>query len=180
MLLVSSRRRTLELRRLSTVTDGWRPFAKPAGPLIGSFAMLLPTTAFAQDAGVSGVPSGPSNANGLNNSGRDPSGIGNAGTVGLLRRHRHGPLLRRAPCRSIQRDCLLGGGYGVAPPTCAARCRSRRPQPLRRMTGSSSTASPASVGAAGASVNKTPGSSDCDTRPRRGMRQSTLACRDQD
>jgi hypothetical protein len=35
----------------------------------------------AQDAGVSGVPPGPGNVNGLNGSIRDPSGIGNAAKI---------------------------------------------------------------------------------------------------
>lgn len=53
--------------------------------LIGTLAMPMATTAFAQDAaGVSGVPAGPGNANGVNGSVRDPSGIGNAGRVAPL------------------------------------------------------------------------------------------------
>src|SRR5262249_18553493 len=47
-------------------------------------AMLLAAPAFAQDAGVSGIPQGPGNVNGLNNSGRDPSGVGNASRVAPL------------------------------------------------------------------------------------------------
>jgi hypothetical protein len=50
----------------------------------GALAMLLVTAAFAQDAGVSGVPLGPGNINGINGSVRDPSGIGNAGKVAPL------------------------------------------------------------------------------------------------
>lgn len=38
----------------------------------------LSRSALAQDAGVSGIPQGPGNVNGLNGSIRDPSGIGNA------------------------------------------------------------------------------------------------------
>ena len=38
----------------------------------------------AQDAGVSGIPPGPGNVNGLNNSIRDPSGIGNAAKIPAL------------------------------------------------------------------------------------------------
>ncbi len=38
----------------------------------------------AQDTGVSGVPPGPGNVNGLNGSVRDPSGIGNAAKVPAL------------------------------------------------------------------------------------------------
>jgi hypothetical protein len=50
-----------------------------------SLAIVLlasaPQPSFAQDAGVSGIPSGPGNVNGTNGSVRDPSGIGNAGRV---------------------------------------------------------------------------------------------------
>ena len=42
---------------------------------------LLASPAPAQDAGVSGIPPGPGNVNGLNGSVRDPSGIGNAARV---------------------------------------------------------------------------------------------------
>jgi hypothetical protein len=48
----------------------------------GALAILLAGASIAQDsAGVSGVPPGPGNVNGLNGSVRDPSGIGNAGKV---------------------------------------------------------------------------------------------------
>jgi hypothetical protein len=40
--------------------------------------LLAPPTCRAQDAGVSGIPRGPGNVGGLNNSGNDPSGRGNA------------------------------------------------------------------------------------------------------
>jgi hypothetical protein len=47
-----------------------------------SLAIVLlvsaPQPTFSQDAGVSGIPSGPGNVNGTNGSVRDPSGIGNA------------------------------------------------------------------------------------------------------
>jgi hypothetical protein len=43
-----------------------------------ALATLLALPSLAQDAGVSGIPPGPGNANGLNGSIRDPSGIGNA------------------------------------------------------------------------------------------------------
>jgi hypothetical protein len=47
-----------------------------------SLAVVLlisaPLPSIAQDAGVSGIPSGPGNVNGTNGSVRDPSGIGNA------------------------------------------------------------------------------------------------------
>jgi hypothetical protein len=41
-------------------------------------SLLAPMTCRAQDAGVSGIPRGPGNVGGLNNSGNDPSGRGNA------------------------------------------------------------------------------------------------------
>jgi hypothetical protein len=43
-----------------------------------ALALVLTSPAFAQDTGVSGIPPGPANVNGLNGSVRDPSGIGNA------------------------------------------------------------------------------------------------------
>ena len=43
--------------------------------------LSAPATSFAQDAGVSGIPRGPGNAGGLNNSLNDPSGIGNAAKI---------------------------------------------------------------------------------------------------
>jgi hypothetical protein len=49
-----------------------------------ALAALLATASFAQDAGVSGIPLGPANINGQNNTGRDPSGIGNASKVAPL------------------------------------------------------------------------------------------------
>src|SRR5580704_9495741 len=49
-----------------------------------ALAAVLSTSSFAQDAGVSGIPLGPANINGQNNTGRDPSGIGNASKVAPL------------------------------------------------------------------------------------------------
>jgi hypothetical protein len=49
-----------------------------------AFATLLATASFTQDAGVSGIPLGPANINGQNNTGRDPSGVGNASKVAPL------------------------------------------------------------------------------------------------
>ena len=46
-----------------------------------ALAASLAAPAFAQDAGVSGIPRGPGSAGGLNNSVNDPSGIGNAARV---------------------------------------------------------------------------------------------------
>jgi hypothetical protein len=52
--------------------------------LVAALATLLATASFAQDAGVSGIARGPANINGQNNTGRDPSGIGNASKVAPL------------------------------------------------------------------------------------------------
>jgi hypothetical protein len=55
--------------------------------IIVSIAVCLlasPARSPAQDAGVSGIPPGPGNVNGLNNSIRDPSGIGNAARIPAL------------------------------------------------------------------------------------------------
>ena len=53
-----------------------------------SIAMMCllasPARSLAQDAGVSGIPPGPGNVNGLNGSVRDPSGIGNAAKIPAL------------------------------------------------------------------------------------------------
>jgi hypothetical protein len=51
-----------------------------------AFALLVatPLPGLAQDAGVSGIPPGPGNINGLNNSLRDPSGVGNAARIPAL------------------------------------------------------------------------------------------------
>ena len=46
--------------------------------------LASPARSPAQDAGVSGIPQGPGNANGLNGSLRDPSGIGNAAKIPAL------------------------------------------------------------------------------------------------
>ena len=49
---------------------------------IAIFCLLAsPARSPAQDAGVSGIPPGPGNVNGLNGSIRDPSGIGNAAKI---------------------------------------------------------------------------------------------------
>jgi hypothetical protein len=47
-------------------------------------ATLVATASPAQDAGVSGIPPGPGNVNGLNGSIRDPSGVGNAARMPAL------------------------------------------------------------------------------------------------
>jgi hypothetical protein len=55
-----------------------------AALLAAALIPLLATSALAQDAGVSGIPPGPGNANGLNGSIRDPAGIGNAARMPSL------------------------------------------------------------------------------------------------
>src|SRR5262245_57679769 len=52
--------------------------------LAAALAVLLTTPSLAQDAGVSGIAPGPGNANGLNGSIRDPSGVGNASRLPQL------------------------------------------------------------------------------------------------
>jgi hypothetical protein len=79
--------------------------------------MLLSDPAFAQDAGVSGIPQGPGNANGLNNSGRDPSGIGNASRVAPLPQ----PNLNPVPVPSAAPI------YSTGPSRGSARVRVARP-----------------------------------------------------
>ena len=46
--------------------------------------LIGPVPAFAQDAGVSGIPHGPGSIGGVNNSINDPSGIGNAAKIAPL------------------------------------------------------------------------------------------------
>jgi hypothetical protein len=53
---------------------------------------LLTSPAPAQDAGVSGIPRGPGNVNGLNGSIRDPSGIGNAARTPAVSSPRIAPV----------------------------------------------------------------------------------------
>ena len=86
----------------------WRPLAVV-------LAVLLAVPAFAQDAGVSGIPQGPGNVNGLNNSGRDPSGIGNASRVAPL----PGPNLNPVPVPSAAAPTYSRGARSV--PTRVAR-----------------------------------------------------------
>jgi hypothetical protein len=71
-----------------------KPTRRAAGLAVALAILAAPS--FAQDAGVSGIPQGPGNINGLNNSGRDPSGIGNASRVAPLPQ----PDLRPVPVPS--------------------------------------------------------------------------------
>jgi hypothetical protein len=82
-----------------------------------ALAMLLAAPAFAQDAGVSGIPQGPANVNGLNNTGRDPSGIGNASRMAPL----PGPNLNPVPVPSAAPITSTG------PSGRSARVRVARP-----------------------------------------------------
>lgn len=52
-----------------------------ARSLLAAVLVVLAAPSFAQDAGVSGIPPGPGNINGLGNAGRDPSGVGNAARI---------------------------------------------------------------------------------------------------
>ncbi len=61
--------------------------------LVSLALLCLPASpARAQDAGVSGIPPGPGNVNGLNGSIRDPSGIGNAAKIPALPSPRIAPV----------------------------------------------------------------------------------------
>jgi hypothetical protein len=80
---------------MTKAQDGSRLFGRRLLAAV-ALAMLFAAPAFAQDAGVSGIPQGPGNVNGLNNSGRDPSGIGNASRMAPL----PGPNLNPVPVPS--------------------------------------------------------------------------------
>ena len=63
-----------------------------AGLFAVALALVLATPCFAQDAGVSGIPPGPGNVNGLNGSVRDPAGIGNGSRMPALPRPSTAPV----------------------------------------------------------------------------------------
>ena len=73
--------------------------------LIMTTSLICAPQAFAQDAGVSGIPRGPGNAGGLNNSLNDPSGVGNAAKV-APRRPR--PLSTHRRIRPVFRQRAAG------------------------------------------------------------------------
>ncbi len=74
----------------STFFDGW---TTSRVALVSLALLCLPASpAPAQDAGVSGIPPGPGNVNGLNGSVRDPSGIGNAAKIPALPSPRIAPV----------------------------------------------------------------------------------------
>jgi hypothetical protein len=79
-----------------------------------ALATLLGSASFAQSPDVSGIPLGPANINGQNNTGRDPSGFGNASKVAPLPEpstHPAGPPSASAPLTSTR-----VGRVGVARP----------------------------------------------------------------
>lgn len=79
-----------------------------------ALATMLATASFAQSPDVSGIPLGPANINGQNNTGRDPSGFGNASKVAPLAEpstHPAGPPSASAPLTSTR-----VGRVGVARP----------------------------------------------------------------
>jgi hypothetical protein len=63
--------------------------------------VAAPARSPAQDAGVSGIPPGPGNVNGLNGSIRDPSGIGNAARVPALPQPSIAPVVPPAASPSV-------------------------------------------------------------------------------
>jgi hypothetical protein len=70
--------------RTETLFFGMRGIRFARAAALAAFLAALPLPALAQDAGVSGIPPGPGNVNGLNGSIRDPSGIGNASKMPAL------------------------------------------------------------------------------------------------
>jgi hypothetical protein len=85
---------------------------KRAISLAAALAILFATQSFAQDAGVSGIPAGPGNVNGLNGSVRDPSGIGNASRM---------PALPRPSVAPVTPSVSAGGRSVVRPGITRAR-----------------------------------------------------------
>jgi hypothetical protein len=75
---------------VSIFTRRWTP--RRAGLVSLALLCLLASPAPAQDAGVSGIPPGPGNVNGLNGSIRDPSGIGNPAKLPALPSPRIAPV----------------------------------------------------------------------------------------
>ncbi len=71
------------LAAIAILTTPVGSFAQGAGGASSGSAAGSPNagSAGAGPAAVNGVPSGPANAGGLNNSGNDPSGVGNAAKV---------------------------------------------------------------------------------------------------
>jgi hypothetical protein len=94
----------------------WPAFGRKAGSralLAAALAIPFATASLAQDAGVSGIPLGPANINGQNNTGRDPSGIGNAAKVAPL----PGPSVQPvAPRAAAPLTSTRVGRVGVARP----------------------------------------------------------------
>jgi hypothetical protein len=81
-----------------------------------AFAAVLSTASFAQSPDVSGIPLGPANINGQNNTGRDPSGFGNASKVAPLPEPSMHPA---GPPASAPLTSTRVGRVGVARPRFA-------------------------------------------------------------
>ncbi|MBV8924269.1 MAG: hypothetical protein JOZ74_02750 [Bradyrhizobium sp.] len=81
--------------------------------LAAAFAILPAGAPSAQDAGVSGIAPGPANINGLNNTGRDPSGIGNASKIAPLPQPSIHPITPPAAAPLVS---TTGGHVGVVRP----------------------------------------------------------------
>jgi hypothetical protein len=84
--------------------------------------VAAPARSPAQDAGVSGIPPGPGNVNGLNGSVRDPSGIGNAARMPPLPQQ-HSAITPVPPPLASGSNIT---GYGVLPPRRVVRTRPTR------------------------------------------------------
>jgi len=67
-----------------SIFHGWTNGQAALASLALLCLLASPAPSPAQDAGVSGIPPGPGNVNGLNGSIRDPSGIGNAAKIPAL------------------------------------------------------------------------------------------------
>jgi hypothetical protein len=99
--------------------------------------LATPSRSPAQDAGVSGIPPGPGNVNGLNGSVRDPSGIGNAARMPALpspsvapvvpptaspsATYRAMPVQRSARVTRVRRTRFAKSRYGHAAEKAAVR-----------------------------------------------------------
>jgi hypothetical protein len=101
---------------MSNAKRQWPPFGRQIGRralLAAGLTTLLAGASLAQDAGVSGIAPGPANINGINNTGRDPSGIGNASKVAPLPEPSIHPM---APPNAAPLVSTRVGRVGVARP----------------------------------------------------------------
>ena len=90
--------------------------------------VAAPGPTLAQDAGVSGIPPGPGNVNGLNGSVRDPSGIGNAARMPALPQQAapvSPPALSAPNARFLSHLFVATGGQSEANPVCQAQAQPR-------------------------------------------------------